>query len=53
MNITTNHVYIGNVDRLPQWAGLTDVEDPNNELKGEDLQKVVNKVRDLGLIAKK
>ena len=47
MNITTNHVYIGNVDRLPQWAGLTDVEEPNNELKGEGLQKVVNKVREL------
>lgn len=47
MNITTNHVYIGNVDRLPQWAGLTDVEEPNNELKSEGQQKVVNKVREL------
>lgn len=47
MNITTNHVYIGNIDRLSQWAGLTDVEDPNDELKDECLQRVVNKVREL------
>lgn len=47
MNITTNHLYIGNIDRLSQWAGLTDVEDPNDELKDECLQRVVNKVREL------
>lgn len=47
MNIKSNHVYIGNVDRLPQWAGLTDAEELNEELKGENLQKVVNKVREL------
>lgn len=47
MNITTNHVYIGNIDRLSQWAGLTDIEDPNDELKDECLQRVVNKVREL------
>lgn len=47
MNIKSNHVYIGNVDRLPQWAGLTDDEDPNDELKDEGQQKVVNKVREL------
>lgn len=47
MNITTNHVYIGNVDRLPQWAGLTDAEEQDDELKSENLQKVVNKVREL------
>lgn len=47
MNITTNHVYIGNIDRLSQWAGLTDIEDPSDELKDECLQRVVNKVREL------
>lgn len=47
MNIKSNHVYIGNVDRLPQWAGLTDAGEQDDELKGENLQKIVNKVREL------
>lgn len=47
MNITTNHVYIGNVDRLPKWAALSDVEDTEDELKDDGQQKVVNKVREL------
>ena len=47
MNIKSNHVYIGNVDRLPQWAGITDTEEQSDELKDENLQKVINKVRDL------
>lgn len=47
MNITTNHVYTGNVDRFPQWAGLTDTEKQSDELRDENLQKVVNIVRDL------
>lgn len=27
MNTEINHIYIGNVDRLPQWAGISTDED--------------------------
>lgn len=48
MNTKINHIYIGNVDRLPQWADIS-TEDVEKDVKlaGKDLQKVVNKVREL------
>lgn len=27
MNTKINHIYIGNVDRLPQWTGISTEED--------------------------
>lgn len=32
MNTKTNHIYIGNVDRLPQWAGIS-TEDVEKDVK--------------------
>lgn len=48
MNTKINHIYIGNVDRLPQWAGISTEEDVDDrELSNDNLQKVVGKVREL------
>ena len=48
MNTKINHIYIGNVDRLPQWASISideDVED--GKFAKDNLQKAVGKVREL------
>ena len=48
MNTKINHIYIGNVDRLPQWAGISTEEDvKDGEIADDYQQKVVGKVRDL------
>lgn len=48
MNTKINHIYIGNVDRLPQWAGISTEEDvEDREIVDDNLQKVVGKVREL------
>lgn len=48
MNTKINHIYIGNVDRLPQWAGISTEEDVEcGELSDDNLHKVVGKVREL------
>ena len=47
MNIKNNHVYIGSIDRLTQWTGLSSDTDDNKELSVENQQKVINKVREL------
>ena len=48
MNTKINHIYIGNVDRLPQWAGISTEEDvEGGELSDDSLHKVVGKVREL------
>ena len=46
MNTKINHIYIGNVDCLPQWAGISTEEDvEGGELSDDNLHKVVGKVR--------
>ena len=48
MNTIINHIYIGNVDRLPQWAGISTEKDvEGGELSDDNLHKVVGKVREL------
>lgn len=48
MNTEINHIYIGNVDRLPQWAGISTDEDvKDGEIVDDNQQKVVGKVREL------
>ena len=48
MNTEINHIYIGNIDRLPQWAGILTEEEVNDgELSDDNLHKVVGKVREL------
>ena len=48
MNTEINHIYIGNIDRLPQWAGISTEEEVNDgELSDDNLHKVVGKVREL------
>lgn len=48
MNTKINHIYIGNVDRLPQWAGISTEEDvKDREIVDDNQQKVVGKVREL------
>lgn len=48
MNTKINHIYIGNVDRLPQWTGISTEEDvEGGELSDDNLYKVVGKVREL------
>lgn len=48
MNTKINHIYIGNVDRLPQWAGISTYEDVEDGKFAKDgLQKAVGKVREL------
>lgn len=48
MNTKNNHIYIGNVDRLHQWAGISTIEDvEDGELSDDNLHKVVGKVREL------
>ena len=45
MNTKINHIYIGNVDRLPQWASRSTDED--GKFAKDNLQKAVGKVREL------
>ena len=48
MNTKNNHIYIGNVDRLPKWVGMSTKEVvEGRELSDNKLQKVVGKVREL------
>lgn len=48
MRLQDNHLYVGNNDRLPQWANMPNDEDGDKkELSPENEGKIIEKIREL------
>lgn len=48
MRLQDNHLYVGNNDRLPQWANMQNDEDGGKkELTPESEEKIIGKIREL------